>query len=686
MNKPKETSRVATNAPISITKLKAVAITRKTNKDDKGDNAKIRFASLPLRRERKALVPPNQVEKEKQQKPVEVKKVKEFQIKKITEKAPIVDPKLAPIPARSNPSVAKELTRSNKVNLRPRIDKNSTPVSKPGINATCSSAQVKSCQSFSQTGPREQNVQNSRRLDNSPKFEKKASKKRIKRIKTAERILAPSHIQYTFSLKQGNNHQMIERIITNRSWWKRAPPPSKKTVPGQKGPPIQFYWWMICRDAHFKKLENDSDSYLMKKSCNRLSHASEIADKDNLFRNLWFHSQLSQTNVFNIVPLTFSFRMQEKQFAEDIQAFARFFIATQKGIPLDEVQPISLVNDPETQTDLPIYYDFPVKFKPTITIPRKFQNPDCHTIDKNPCFFAGKNIWIIKPSGCDRGKGVEIFKSLEELSYFLKLYVSGYNMSEYTKMNYTDQDTVSPSMKEGAIPNQDARKTCITKFVIQKYMELPALYRGHKFDIRAHALLTQNMELFIFRNSFVRICSLPYTLDSNNYFAHLTNTSVNMKSNSFNKLAIGNQMSITDLAAFFDEVEANNPNNKIKNFEEYLFAEVSRLAKQAFDACLSKKNLLNPNEIPNSFELIGFDVMVDANYKCWLIETNFVPGLTDEDNPYLKSFLDRMMDDLFKLTLDEMYPMPRNGTKAIQNFPLLNFPNEENLWKFVCKY
>lgn len=36
------------------------------------------------------------------------------------------------------------------------------------------------------------------------------------------------------------------------------------------------------------------------------------------------------------------------------------------------------------------------------------------------------------------------------------------------------------------------------KFVIQKYIEKPLLYKQRKFDIRCYAMLNQNMDLFAF--------------------------------------------------------------------------------------------------------------------------------------------------------------------------------------------
>lgn len=41
-------------------------------------------------------------------------------------------------------------------------------------------------------------------------------------------------------------------------------------------------------------------------------------------------------------------------------------------------------------------------------------------------------------------------------------------------------------------------KSTFPSFVIQKYMERPLLYKQHKFDIRAFALVTHEMQLLVF--------------------------------------------------------------------------------------------------------------------------------------------------------------------------------------------
>ena len=63
--------------------------------------------------------------------------------------------------------------------------------------------------------------------------------------------------------------------------------------------------------------------------------------------------------------------------------------------------------------------------------------------------------------------------------------------------------------------------------MIQKYIEKPFLIEGRKFDIRVWALLTHKMELFFFKEAYIRTSAEEYSTDNiGNYFIHLTNNAI----------------------------------------------------------------------------------------------------------------------------------------------------------------
>ena len=62
-------------------------------------------------------------------------------------------------------------------------------------------------------------------------------------------------------------------------------------------------------------------------------------------------------------------------------------------------------------------------------------------------------------------------------------------------------------------------------------------------------------------------------------------------------------------------------------------------------------NKINKNGRKNSFEIFGYDFIIDEVYNPWLIEVNTNPCI-EESSPMLEIYLPRMLDDAFKLTID----------------------------------
>lgn len=65
------------------------------------------------------------------------------------------------------------------------------------------------------------------------------------------------------------------------------------------------------------------------------------------------------------------------------------------------------------------------------------------------------------------------------------------------------------------------------------------------------------------------------------------------------------------------------------------------------------------------FELFGYDFIVDQNGKVFLIEINTNPSL-EESSKFLTSIITRMIHDMFKLTIDLMFPLNQEHKKLIE--------------------
>jgi hypothetical protein len=72
------------------------------------------------------------------------------------------------------------------------------------------------------------------------------------------------------------------------------------------------------------------------------------------------------------------------------------------------------------------------------------------------------------------------------------------------------------------------------------------------------------------------------------------------------------------------------------------------------DSFLATKQQLNPNRRKNVFELLGYDFLIDEDFRIWMIEVNTNPYF-GVPNGYIADLLPKMMDDLFKIVVDPVY-------------------------------
>jgi hypothetical protein len=73
------------------------------------------------------------------------------------------------------------------------------------------------------------------------------------------------------------------------------------------------------------------------------------------------------------------------------------------------------------------------------------------------------------------------------------------------------------------------------------------------------------------------------------------------------------------------------------------------------DTFMASAHQLNPNRRKHCFELLGYDFLIDEDFRVWLIEVNTNPYF-GVPNVYIADLLPKMMDDLLDLILDPVYP------------------------------
>ena len=210
--------------------------------------------------------------------------------------------------------------------------------------------------------------------------------------------------------------------------------------------------------------------------------------------------------------------------------------------------------------------------------------------------------------------------------------------------------------------------------MIQKYLEKPLLYQGRKFDIRIWVMFITNRqnEVYVFKEGHLKATSLKYNPDSKDLFVHLTNYSVQKHNIYFSKIEIGNEIPFYEFQKELDLKKSG------KNFRKDIYPKIVRIIRLTAGAAIrGKMNYMNAK---NCFEIFGYDFILDENYRPYLLEINTNPGL-EISSPLISQLLPRMIDDAFKLTIDEEFSMSSDFINQESKFPVDYYMNNENMWE-----
>ena len=72
---------------------------------------------------------------------------------------------------------------------------------------------------------------------------------------------------------------------------------------------------------------------------------------------------------------------------------------------------------------------------------------------------------------------------------------------------------------------------------------------------------------------------------------------------------------------------------------------------------------IDPARLHNSFELFGYDFMLDENFKLSLIEVNTNPCL-EMSCPLLSRIIPEVLENTFRIVLDPIFPPPDTASAA----------------------
>ena len=250
--------------------------------------------------------------------------------------------------------------------------------------------------------------------------------------------------------------------------------------------------------------------------------------------------------------------------------------------------------------------------------------------------------WILKPSMSDRGQGIRLFSTEDELRAVFEEWEAEQSDSE-TDSTYEHEPSVAaiitPSSDSTApildiiLGNHaDSNKNSIITsqlrhFIAQPYIDPPLLlpsYQNRKFHIRTYVLAVGALRVYVYKDMLALFAPLLYSApgSSSNTFdgdeaapdlrAHLTNTCLQDGSRE------GSVQRFWDLPSTLSSFSADG------NWKAQVFDQICAVTGELFEAA-ARGQMVHFQMLPNAFEVFGVDWLIDAESKVWLLEVNAFP-------------------------------------------------------------
>jgi tubulin--tyrosine ligase len=248
-------------------------------------------------------------------------------------------------------------------------------------------------------------------------------------------------------------------------------------------------------------------------------------------------------------------------------------------------------------------------------------------------------------------------------------------------------------------------------WVVSRYIDRPLLYEGRKFDVRVWALITSTWRIYIHRELVMRTSSHVYTRSNcttdneEGRLANITNHCVQAESRLYSTFEVGNELWRDTLDGLIrqrgESMDANIlPNSRTaggwrnsprpgsnsssrsstssskpheskdvpaprtrscaKTLENWVAPQIKQIIIDTIQAARRQLPVKDPNVLTNSFQLMGYDFIIDDSLHVWLLEINGSPGVADR-------LLSRIVRDFVEVVLDPIFPSPGRQRRSSPN-------------------
>ncbi|KAL4945065.1 hypothetical protein BDV06DRAFT_219733 [Aspergillus oleicola] len=240
-----------------------------------------------------------------------------------------------------------------------------------------------------------------------------------------------------------------------------------------------------------------------------------------------------------------------------------------------------------------------------------------------------KEWWILKPGMSDRGQGIRLFNSEDQLREIFEEWEVDSDEEDEDEEENEEHETANA--KSGVITSQ------LRHFIAQPYIDPPLLLpsaNNRKFHIRTYVLATGSLKVYVFREMLALFASKTYVSPSSSsteneedpvadLTRHLTNTC-------FQDQSVPESETVK---RFWSLPTIPPPNSNLNEiWKDRIYTQICTVTGELFTAA-ARGMMIHFQTVPNAFEIFGVDFLVDEKGDVWLLEVNAFPdfGQTGEE-------------------------------------------------------
>ncbi|OWB63710.1 hypothetical protein B5S29_g4712 [[Candida] boidinii] len=267
--------------------------------------------------------------------------------------------------------------------------------------------------------------------------------------------------------------------------------------------------------------------------------------------------------------------------------------------------------------------------------------------------------FILKPSMSDKGQGIRLFKTIDQLQEIFDSFEEDYNSDEEE-----EEEEEEESNNDNNNNNNNIITSQLRHFIVQEYISKPLLlkeYENRKFHIRTYVISKGSIEVYVYQRMLMLFSENSYQdpqQDNSNedtgidMSGHLTNTCLQHETDK--TVVIEFDKSVID-----DE-------SKLK-----IHKQINEITGELFKAACTVDKI-NFQPLSNCFEIFGLDFIVDNDLNVSLLEVNSYPDFKQTGDD-LKNLIYELFDDVIYQCVDTYFnkdkksiEIPKNLVKVLE--------------------